>query len=380
MIATTSNQPDLSATAEPSPEAQAAAFTTAVRKRLSDLPAEDLDELLDGLQGDLTERFADEAGGEGLGEAAAYADELRQAAGLPARGEGAASKSRKKMRVTMRESWASAGKRAAAYWDATAVRRAIRDFVLVLRPVWWLVRGVVVAWVTILVFATLLGMGLNGSSFAALFGTLPGLLLLAGFVIVSVQWGRGVWVPKRWLVWLRRASSVVAVIALIPAMGMAWDRVISGPDTYVETAYATGLTHGGTQIGNIFAYGCDGQPLEGVQLFTRDGEPLTTLEGGSPPWVYDENGNYQYQQNPLVTLPNGWDGWNVFPLQQAKENLNTGAFGQAEAVKAPFEKVPALSDQCAAPGEASAKGSDGDDSADSAPDAAETKTETKADQ
>lgn len=69
-------------------EQRAAAFAAAVRERLSDLPTDEVDELLDGLQGDLTERLAEsaDAGDVGtgeLGDPEAYADELRQAAGLP---------------------------------------------------------------------------------------------------------------------------------------------------------------------------------------------------------------------------------------------------------------------------------------------------------
>ena len=40
-------------------DARATEFAEAVRSNLADLPAEDLDDLLDGLQADLTDRLAD---------------------------------------------------------------------------------------------------------------------------------------------------------------------------------------------------------------------------------------------------------------------------------------------------------------------------------
>lgn len=150
---------------------------------------------------------------------------------------------------------------------------------------------------------------------------------------------------------MRRAASTFAILALIPALGITWGLLASGPETYVETAYPSGLTSdNGTQIGNIFAYDCTGEPLDGVQLFTRDGEPITTLEHGNPPWSYlDDGSSYEYVQNPLATLPNGWDGWNVFPLQQAEFDPMTGELGAATTAEAPSDRVPAVSGDCPVP-------------------------------
>ena len=56
-------------------------FATAVRRSLADLDAEDLSDLTDGLEADLADKLAD---GAELGDPAAYAAELRAAAGLEA--------------------------------------------------------------------------------------------------------------------------------------------------------------------------------------------------------------------------------------------------------------------------------------------------------
>ena len=59
-----------------------AAFAAAVRDALADLPRGEVDELTDGLEADLTDRSL-EPDAPDLGDALAYADELRLAAGLP---------------------------------------------------------------------------------------------------------------------------------------------------------------------------------------------------------------------------------------------------------------------------------------------------------
>lgn len=336
----------------PTDKDRATEFAAAVRERLSDLPPEELDELLDGLQADLTDRLAD--GGE-LGDPGSYADEMRQAAGLPPRSEGPGPKSRRGALQAARETWEAAGERFTAYWEAGSSRRAIRDFALALRPLWWVARGFLVAWVA----AAVIGGSVRAWQLA---GSPVFLMIALACIVVSVQWGRGRWVPQRWLVWLRRAVSAGAIVALLPVTGFIWNDIASEPYYEAGPSYWPGLTSDDLQIGNIFAYDCNGEPLDGVQLFTRDGQPLTTLEGGEPPWFSDDQGvGYQYRKNALVELPNGWSGWNVFPLRQAEQNMNTGEFGPVIAAEAPFQKVPELSDACPVPGGAQDADPDGTD-------------------
>ena len=58
------------------------AFAKAVRAELSDLPKREIQELTEGLEADLAERFAEEGPGFEIGSAAEYASELREAAGI----------------------------------------------------------------------------------------------------------------------------------------------------------------------------------------------------------------------------------------------------------------------------------------------------------
>ena len=68
------------------------AFAQGVRAALADLPAEEVDDLTEGLEADLAEAYAEDLQRE-LPDPAAYATELRAAAGLPMRTKAAKSRS-----------------------------------------------------------------------------------------------------------------------------------------------------------------------------------------------------------------------------------------------------------------------------------------------
>lgn len=55
-------------------------FAEAVRAQLADLPADEVDDLVEGLVGDLSDQAADHGGQIDLGDPAAFAQELRDAA------------------------------------------------------------------------------------------------------------------------------------------------------------------------------------------------------------------------------------------------------------------------------------------------------------
>lgn len=325
-------------TTAPTHEQQASDFAASVREHLADLPEVELEELLDGLQADLTERLDDD--GE-LGDPADYADELRQAAGLPARGETSLGAQRWPRR-SMRERWLAAGARIVRFWEATPGRRAIRDFVLSLGPVWWVVRGLVLAQLLLVLFGRGIGRDLDPLSFAT----------MLALVVVSVQWGRGLWAPKSWIVGLRRVVSVVAVVLLLPIMSIVGN-ALSGP-VYIDSGSypVEGLQQNGSQISNIFAFDCSGQPLDGVQLFDQNGQPITTLQGdvaagAEPMWGFDEKWqkNIAYARNGLA----GYSGmWNVFPLQEGRAGLDEDLqSAKMRDATWPRESVLPLSPACA---------------------------------
>jgi hypothetical protein len=129
------------------------------------------------------------------------------------------------------------------------------DLLVALRPVWWVLRGFgLYAVVNALLGSMSLGVGWP---------------VLVAITLVSIQWGRDRWLPKNALRHMRTVASVAAVIALPFALGS----VLSPQVEYVEGGYyeQPGLVLDGTQVGNIFAYDEDGEPIERVQLSVRRG-------------------------------------------------------------------------------------------------------------
>ncbi len=330
----------MSATA-PTDTDRAVEFTAAVRAHLTDLPSDEVDELLDGLQADLADRLADE--GE-LGDPLAYAEELRQAAGLPPRAENQL-RPRRGLRTRARDQWIAAAERTHRFWGATPGRRGVRDFVVSLRPLWWVVRGLVVSWVLLAPSGRGIGQSID----------LIAVVVACAAILLSAQWGRGLWAPNRWLVALRRTVNALAVLLVLPAL-MVTANQMAAP-SYAETMddpwYPLGLVKNGEQIENIFAFDCTGQPIAGVQLFDQNGQPITTLqgeasEGAEPAFGWDEKtqSNRYYLRSEFATMPSSW---NVFPMSEALIGLSedqASAERKAKPAKFPFVEVPSLGSGC----------------------------------
>lgn len=322
-------------------EQQAIEFAAAVREHLADLPEAELDELLDGLQADLSERLAD---GDELGDPVRYADELRQAAGLPAP-DAAAGRGKKKSRKTMRERWTVGRERAAAFWASSPGKRAVRDFTLSLKPVWWVIRGLVLAQLLLAFVGQGFGRDLNPLSFLVMFA----------LVVTSVQWGRGEWASKRWARVTRTVAQVIAVALVLPVSMLTINAATSPNYVYVDEGILPyGLFNRGAPVSNIFAFGCDGRQLDGVQLFDQTGRPITTLDGeaaagAEPVWGFDEErqSNVVYRRNALA----GYSGmWNVFPLMESRDTVSKNASeAEAKGAKWPMKETLPLSPDCPAP-------------------------------
>jgi hypothetical protein len=173
---------------------------------------------------------------------------------------------------------------------------------------------------------------------------------------------------------LRRIASWVAAILLLPALISTWVGLASPSYAYAEPEPIPGLALDGQPIHNIFAYGCDGQPLDGVQLFDQNGAPLTirggigyyywgeTPEGNPVVWDDASQSEITLHQNPLVAVPNGWDGWNVYPLHEERTAYYMDPYGYSapvtqgaptgsgvQAAPMPYPQVPAISNACPAP-------------------------------
>jgi hypothetical protein len=252
-------------------------FLAQVETELADLPAEDRAELLEDLSLHLA-AIAEDADerplSTRLGSPTDYAAELRAAAGLPTRSTGDV---RRRANGRMR-------RLAVATWESRALRET---WVLLaqLRPAWWVLRGYLVVAVACL-------WKIDGSSDfpvpAPADSHLLGVSLVLIAIVASVALGR---------LQLTRVTTlgvvVANVLALVGAGNLLADyewrsadnvivRVASNEsELFVDSPLVT-KQHG--PVTNIFAFGPDGKPLEGVLLFDQDGRPLLS---GRQLWFKD---------------------------------------------------------------------------------------------
>ncbi len=298
-----------------------ASFADAVRDALADLPADEVDDLTEGLEADLAEAFAD-ARGE-LPDPVAYAEELRTAAGLPRRvpRQPGLSGVRSTVTVAARKTW---------------VRfRPVADE---LRPVWWVARAVVAYFAA--VWAT-------GDHRELMPHTLLQWLVLAAAVVVSVAWGLDHWRP--W--WFRVpliVGNVAAALLLVPVLMHQGDQTTTWANAEAALVPAqvdstqedmTGIYSDGTPVTNIFAFDAKGRPLHDVQLFDEMGRPLVTSTPGGNGCLDD--GCTEYGLWAPAVLRNGKYAWNVYPMSMlpSDDNLAYLEDERPKARTAPFATV-----------------------------------------
>jgi hypothetical protein len=312
-----------------------AAFARAVRAALSDLPPEELDDLTDGLEADLAERASDEDSAD-FGDPVAYANELRASAGLDPRSRERAS--------TLGGAFGAAGrelssdlKRIYAHPFVTKVAA----FFVSLRPVWWMFR----AWVFYLILCWVCQVPMARLTFISF-------ILGLGALVVSVQFGRGRWLPRSWMRKTLLAVNVILVL-LVPVIIIGSANLFGAATTVSYAADVSpasrALTYDGHEVTNIFAYDASGNPLTNVQLFDQHGKPLYTV--ADPDHQTTSNFPYFYVPNNSVV---GRPGWNVYPLLHVPQSELTdqslpkpGAI--AQVVKPHAATVPPLAAPAPAP-------------------------------
>ncbi len=302
---------------------EASSYATAVRVQLDDLGPDVVEELTGGLEADLLDQAEESAEplAQRLGDPAGYAAELRAAAGLAPR---TAPVRKERLSLEWRRNWVeNLATMRRQPWGPTAESVAVQ-----LRPVWWVTR----AWVAFQLCDQLIGSrgGAVPSSFAE---WVLLLLLVAG----SVALGRGLWSSWSGRRVALRVANGFAIFWLLPALVWADDVV---PDGYygepvaAEEAYAsTGLVADGRTVTNVFPYGPDGEPLQGVTLLDQDGEPIAV---GSDRMPGDEG--YDSSNRIRVQVPNwtedGDQAWNVFPMGTAlvdAEEFYSGYYSDVDA-------------------------------------------------
>ncbi|MCK9794881.1 hypothetical protein M1843_14105 [Isoptericola sp. 4D.3] len=369
-------------------DAHALGYAQAVRLRLADLGPEVVDELTDGLEADLAEAFTEatapfaaaraSSGGADddvaldlvahFGPASDYAAELRGAAGLPAALPGVARRGARPSlgarRILLVERWRRAWHPVTStpQWDR--LRGLGRD----VRPFWWVARGWIVGALLVAWFTW------DTDGRPSLVPERTGELLVMGAcALVSVQWGRGRWLPRRWAPRLTVAATAAAVL-MVPAVASAThDEYVYGTSSSAggyDQGYAAGrddaLTVGyddgsgvpgddgvwvdGMQVSNLFAYDANGDPIKDVQLFDDRGRPVRTVttDGDEQAWtVPDVEGTWYFRP---ATADDGRQRWNVYPMRAVPEegmewSEDGGAWQpqvgvQPEEMPWPFLKAP----------------------------------------
>ncbi|MGC4838616.1 HAAS signaling domain-containing protein [Micromonospora vinacea] len=239
-------------------------YVARVRAALADLPTGQRDELTEDLADHLTEVAAESEGTllERLGEPETYAAELRAAAGaapgggrnLDQRVASAMAQVRGRLRTLDTRLGPPLG-------YATA-----SDFLRLLRPAWWVLRGYLAAMLVTVVT--------TGGEFGLLprFGgeLLAGLIMLIGFVLASIWIGRR---SAQLTGWPRSAvqvgSAVLAVFAFA-ALIQAEDRMRYGYYGYDQTS----VDNPYDRITDVFVYDSEGRLVENARLFDQNGNPI----------------------------------------------------------------------------------------------------------
>lgn len=374
------------------------AYAAQVRTHLADLPPEQVEELTDGLEADLAEALADDAGPVTTGEiplvgtvagadaggrtslldltrrfgpSEAYAAELRASAGL---GEPATVPRRARLpRVLGRGLPARGGRavrRLVAATEAsirpvlgTPAGLALAGLAALLRPLWWVLRGWLWFVLSRGVLTAIGGVHYDEVPLARFAPESPGTWLLAIVaMLLSLEVGRRRLARGTWQRRLALGLSGLALVTLPWAsteLRRAVDDAVSsrGVTQYVEVPVEVpadpedGVYVDGMLVSNLFVYDADGNPLDRVQIFDDRGRPVRT--------TYDDG--WQLWSLPGVTEPwrfvsavdvDGRDRWNVYPLMGAPGaawNEDTGAPTLLEGQDLrtpppPFAKAPALLD------------------------------------
>jgi len=354
-------------------------FVEAVRRQLDDLPAAEIDELTDGLAADLADALSDgglaaKTGGgptaDRWADPAAYAAELRAAAGLPARGSrGAGGRPVRHVQRQIRERitpW-RVRVQSAPWWPW------VRDRGIALRPTWWVLRGLMIAAVAHAMFPHDLRVDARP----------PGVLLVLCCVVASTALGRrtvsgpsrgfgssnssrssmspgpsGVFEVRRWLV---GAVNALAVVTLLAVLSGPWptDSANAG-DQWAVLPPQNAVYIDGVPATNLFAYDAQGRPLPRVQLFDQDGRPVTlddqvsdqvsgSTESGGRISLGSVDQYWLFLQ-PVVDT-SGSPLWNAFPLLQVKslDEFGSGWISGPADAPLPMPSVPTLRPAAATP-------------------------------
>lgn len=213
------------------------AFAEAVRAELGDLSKSEIQELTDGLEADLAEKFAEEGVDFETASATEYAAELREAAGVTAKPARRKAFSSTALMQNIQD-----------WFRKTKFGTAILEFGISVRPVWWVLRAFV-AWY---IFA------------GVFYDFTRGAILLPVFVFLSIQWGRKKWFTGKFFTALVLPLNLLAISLLLPAQGMLLIKLnnyANAEQLLRDMPGSDGLRYNGELISELKAFDSEGQEV-----------------------------------------------------------------------------------------------------------------------
>lgn len=304
-----------------------AEYLERVRSRLADIPADDLEEVVQDLETHLVE--LDDADIEAeLGAPDEFARDFRMSAGL----EG-------QYRPGRLKDLRAAAKRFGGRLENGARRLAELTRWQSIRPFWIWIRG----WLFIGAWGELY--------FEEPFRHFPvpsiGYSSLTGLVLVAIATGLSIWLDSRSAAGRRRVGTRIFSVATGMAVMASLLNPLPDPRFNDPVDYVDHLTtFGGKTVENIYAYDIAGNPID-VLLFDQDGEPLLTM----PEWLYDQaefdNGQVFDGQGAVRFLQD--DFGRIIPNLYPLEILRHDPMGTLQPVPPPSLGFPKLTEP--APGE-----------------------------
>jgi hypothetical protein len=244
-------------------------YFEAVERELRDLPAEDRSALLEDLALHLDALCAEDDDRSlvvRIGAPAAYAADLRAAAGLPTRTASAAPVAGSRWDAVLAS---------AAYRRAVPIVRGAGRLLVELRPAWWVLRGYLVVLVPCLLgFDYVEDLPVPAPMHSHLLGVLLVLVAVTGSVLLGRRK-----LPRVFGA-LVAAAGVLLVLASVGVAHGVYDdlraRVYAdawAPGPEVPSELHPLLSRYGP-VTDVFPYAADGTPLNGVLLYDQDGRPL----------------------------------------------------------------------------------------------------------
>jgi hypothetical protein len=245
------------------------AYVAGVREALAGLPEATRAELLE----DLPEHLAEvQAEGQGtlvdrLGSPQAYASELLTTAGFVGGFPDPPKESPWVPLIEVRDNVLQLLGQADVKTGPVIGYDKASDFLVLLRPAWWVLRGYLAAMAITFIFDTGDNVGLlprvGGSDVFAL-------VLLAGCVVASILIGRRATRLSKWPRHSLQAATAFLVVFALAGFANADGRVrdpgYNGVSNYDNNPYSN--------VQDVYVYDSRGKLVEGARLFDQDGSPI----------------------------------------------------------------------------------------------------------